>query len=498
MLANMPVTAFNQMRWAFQKEMDISSLYIITHRLAVLSRVEPVWSDCCVNSCMAYTGKYRYHTKCPVCSEKRFTASHQPRRMFCYLPFIPRLQKFFLNEEIIEELLYRYTYNNPDGVSIADVFDSEHYKNLCNQKVIVDGKELGHKYFSGKHDIAFAICLDGYLLYKRNRGGPSATPILLQIYNFRPEVRTHLEKEMSLGVIPGPKSPKLVETFLYHFEEERVRLAHGVKTFDCTSKDYFYLHAYCLFCLGDIIAIEKLLNIKGHNGKVPCRSCKIKATNNPGSSDKTYYVPLLKRDPSTIPSRNHGDWADISEQISHAHLKKDKEEIAKKSGIKGMPVLTRVNSLDYAKGLPWDFMHLLFENIVKNLVYLWMGRFKGLDAGKESYIIPPHIWKEIGKETTHAVKDIPSAFVRSLGNIDESPGSYTAEGWAFWFMYIAPIVLRGRFEKQKYYKHFTALANIMKTCIQFTITHAEINKMEKDIIKWVQDFERYLYFLCDH
>ena len=48
-------------------------------------------------------------------------------------------------------------------------------------------------------------------------------------------------------------------------------------------------------------------------------------------------------------------------------------------------------------------MHLLFENVVKNLVYMWMGKFKGLDAGREDYIIPQAIWKEIGQETVDAV-----------------------------------------------------------------------------------------------
>ena len=80
-------------------------------------------------------------------------------------------------------------------------------------------------------------------------------------------------------------------------------------------------------------------------------------------------------------------------------------------GIKPMPTLKHVGSIDYAQGVPWDFMHLLFENVVKNLVNLWMGKFKGLDAGKEDYIIPAAIWKVIGQETVDAMKDIPATFV---------------------------------------------------------------------------------------
>ena len=116
-------------------------------------------------------------------------------------------------------------------------------------------------------------------------------------------------------------------------------------------------------------------------------------------------------DPLDLPLRAHGDWADATTQLANATLVKDHNALAMELGIKGMPVLKCVGSLNYAHSVPWDFMHLLFENMVKNLIYMWMGKFKGLDARREDYIIPQAIWKEISNETVDAVKDIPSAFV---------------------------------------------------------------------------------------
>jgi hypothetical protein len=500
MISNMPRAAFNQMRYAFQHKLNIHSLYVITHRLAILSGVEPQWFDCCINSCIAYTGQYQDLDKCPDCSEGRLTlpAHGQPRRMFCYIPLIPRLQTYFANENTLMELQYRHKYK-PSNNTISDVFDSEHYQNLCKTRVTVDGQELPHKYFSGKHDIAFSTCLDSYLLHKRRRGGPSACPILIQIYNLPPEIRTHISRLICVGVIPGPKAPKRLVTFLHPFENECVLLAKGVTTFDCIEREHFQLHGYNIFPLGDIIAIEKFLNIKGHNGKTPCRSCEIKAINNSNSSDKTYYVPLTHPpklrawNPKKLPLRTHGSWAEVTTQISQTKLKKDREAIAMHYGIKGMPALQRVGSIDYARGAPWDFMHLLLENVVKNLVNLWMGKFKGLDTGTEDYIIPDHIWKDIGLETVAAIRNIPSAFVRSLGNIAEDQSNYTAEGWAFWFTFIAPILLQGRFQKSKYYTHFCNLVNIMKTCTKFSISHVEIDDLEEKIIQWVREFEQYVF-----
>ena len=41
-------------------------------------------------------------------------------------------------------------------------------------------------------------------------------------------------------------------------------------------------------------------------------------------------------------------------------------------------------------------MHLLWENVVKNLMQLWTGHYKGLDTGSEDYEIDPTIWEAIG------------------------------------------------------------------------------------------------------
>ena len=155
-----------------------------------------------------------------------------------------------------------------------------------------------------------------------------------------------------------------------------------------------------------------------------------------------------------------------------------------------MPALSlRVNSLDFACGIPWDFMHLLYENVVKNLVNLWKGKFKGLDDGAQDYIIPEHIWKQIVAETVAAVRDIPSAFIRSLGNIESDQSNYTAEGWAFWFMYLAPFLLKNRLNDHCF-RHMCQLVEVMKTCIQFTLQDAEIDRLEDQIVSWVQEYER--------
>jgi hypothetical protein len=158
-------------------------------------------------------------------------------------------------------------------------------------------------------------------------------------------------------------------------------------------------------------------------------------------------------------------------------------------GINGDPALHRVSSVDLAQCYPWDWMHLFLENIIPTLVKLWMGKFKGLNVGSGNYEIAEEVWAEIGWKTVDTVKDIPSAFVRSLPNIAIDRSYITAEGWGFWFMYLAPFLLQGRFSDAKYYHHLCDLVDIMKACLQFEITEQEVDELEEKIHAWVRLYE---------
>ncbi|KAJ7083126.1 hypothetical protein B0H15DRAFT_749862, partial [Mycena belliarum] len=164
LVSRMPRTAYNQMVYAFNHKMDLSSEWVMLHRIAILSCIEPVWYHCCIQSCAAFTGAFSDLAECPYCDEPRLSPTGKPRRMFCYLPLIPRLQGLFLNPKMIDRLLYRHNYTHVPG-SISDVFDGEHYRNLRKQNVVVDGKTLPHKYFSGQFDICLGVCTDSYLLF---------------------------------------------------------------------------------------------------------------------------------------------------------------------------------------------------------------------------------------------------------------------------------------------------------------------------------------------
>jgi hypothetical protein len=151
-----------------------------------------------------------------------------------------------------------------------------------------------------------------------------------------------------------------------------------------------------------------------------------------------------------------------------------------------------VPSLSFPSSFPYDFMHLIWENLVKNLVLHWRGEFKGFDDGAESYQLPKAIWEAVGEATATSGSTIPSAYGSRVPNV-ATKGSYcSAEMWSFWTLYLGPVLLRRRFQNQKYYKHFIRLVRLLNICLQFEITDDEIEEIRSGFIQWVQDYERYL------
>jgi len=171
---------------------------------------------------------------------------------------------------------------------IANVFDGTLYNKLRQEQAKVNGKDLPHKYFSDACDIALGLSLDGVAPFKSRK--QTAWPIILFNFNLPPEICTHLEHILCYEVIPGPKSVKDINSFLWPLYNKLVDLTKGIKTPDLQSHEFFQLHAYLLLAFGDIPAISKLMSMQGHNGYSPCRLCEIKGVKKPGS--KVHYVPL--------------------------------------------------------------------------------------------------------------------------------------------------------------------------------------------------------------
>lgn len=391
--------------------------------------------------------------------------------------------------------------------SINDIFDASHYRQLLTKKVSINGQEMPYHHFSDSRDIALGLSTDGFAPFRCRK--TTAWPLILYNYNLPPEIRFLKEFIMCLGVVPGPKKPKDFDSFLWLLVEELLELAAGVWAFDPLEAKLFVLWAYLIIIAGDIPAISMVMRIKGHNGYAPCRMCEITGVGVPHSRNRVLYVPLnrsnhpdvqssataiKKYQALQLPRRTHQVMMTQAREVQLAPTHAEAERLAKTYGIKGIPILSFLSSVSFPVSFPYDFMHLIWENVVKNLILLWTGEYKGVDTGRETYELDKRVWEAICDATAASGSMIPSAYGARPPNPSTERSMCTADSWSFWTQYIGPVLLHRKFSKAKYYKHFIKFVRMIRVCLQFELLAKDISDLRDGFASWVDEFEKCVLF----
>lgn len=492
-------STFNKLQYTFPRS-GLCNLRRARRRIECLSGFKPARYEACINSCINFNvPAYSDLDACPKCGQPRYAAGNKPRKPYIYNPIIPRLAGLAANHTTATQGQYRAREHvHRPGVT-TDIFDRQHYRSLCGQYVTIDGQRLGHRHFSDHRDVALGLSTDGFSPFKgRMLRKHSAWILLVYNYNLPPEERFKRRNIFCVAIIPGPQKPWDVDSFLYPLMEELLKLKIGIPAFDSLSQSMFLLRAYLIAVFGDIPAISMIMHMKGHNALLPCRFCNIEAIRN--GISKTLYVPHDRRnfpnstsyDPAALPARTHDEILSQAREIEAADTEAEAERLQKQYGIKGLPILASLSSLSFPASFPYGFMHEIFENLIPNLVSLWKGEFKELDISDSPFVLLPAVWERLGAACVDSGATIPSAFGARVPNIATEAYLFTAEMWCFFALHLAPILLRRKFQDQRYYRHYMELVKIINVCLQFEITDDDITKVREGVVKWVSDYERYV------
>src|SRR6267154_614298 len=483
---NLTTSTFHEMSYNFSNT-GMENLAKTRSHVRTLSRFEPVKLACCINSCICYTGPYAKLKECPKCGTSCLHESGRARRIFSYMPLIPRLHALMSNRTYATHLQYHaneHTKNRRPG-TITDISDGLHYHLLLGEHVVVGDQTYPHNYFSNDHDIALGFATNGFTPFKRQKH--TVWILLIFNYNLPPEERFQKDNILCAGIIPRPKKPWDADSFIYPLVCELLELAIGMSAYDALSRRLFSLHAYVITGFGDIPAVSMLMHMKGHNGVCPCRMCRILGIRIPDSRNKKLYVPLSRHNhpvptdvveycPEKLPLRSHNQFMVQVKAVESVPTEIQREELAKASGIKGIPFLSALGSLRFPQSFPYNFIHLVWENLILNLVLFWSGHYKGMDEG-QPYVLSPHIWELVGTTSAAATRTTPSLFGTSIPNPAKDCSSFMSSTWSVWSLFIAPTVLEGRFPEDRYYKHFCSLVGLLNlSAIQ--ISEEDINKIE--------------------
>ena len=68
-----------------------------------------------------------------------------------------------------------------------------------------------------------------------------------------------------------------------------------------------------------------------------------------------------------------------------------------------------------------------------------------------------------------------------------------AETYSIWMLYLAPVLLKGRFLNERYYNHFMKLIQLLTHCIDLEITQGQVDDLDQGFQDWVRDYELYIF-----
>ena len=485
----------------FQDELTILTSFTLQKRVLKLAGWKPECHDRCVNSCIAFTSAFRRLQSCPCCNEPRYNESGKASPYYT-IPLIPQLTSLYAGSGATRNAMNHTAQmlDSFDPSKIRDIHDASVVQELLGKRVVVNGQKMRHMFFGDKRDIPLGMMTDGFQCFKRaRRGKSSAWPVILINYGRPVTERMRIESIIPYALIPGPNQPKDFNSFLFPLKIELDTLASGIQAYDSIPNELFMLHAYLVVAIGDMQAVKHFACMKGPSAMRPCRVCMIKGI---WCRDRRkYYVPLRPPDkdppphrrgydPKSLPLRTETQILAQIQQLRDEPRVTYRDRLATEFGVNGESVLNSMPGFSRIMGYPHEYMHLLFENIVPMLICLWKGDYRDIDNSEQPYVISNENWETIGRLTEESNRSIPASFSRLIPNIDTDCNLFTAEAYAFWYMHMAPTLLQGRFKEARYYKHAMCLVKIIEKCIQFEITHEEIDILEYNIQIWVQKFEK--------
>jgi len=299
------------------------------------------------------------------------------------MPLIPHLHVLVSNRTYATCLQYRADEHAKTHMCTprmtTDIFDGLHYCSLLGERVVVRDQTLTHHYFSDHHDIALGFATNGFTPFKKRKH--TVWILLVFNYNLPPDERFQRDNILCVGIIPGPKKPWNADSFIHLLVQELLELAIGVPTYDALSSHRFALHAYLITAFGDIPAVSMIMHMKGHNSLCPCRMCEIQGICILNSRNRMLYVPLSHRNhpeltdvveyrPERLPLCSHNSFMAQANAVESTPTEVQREKLAKAYGIKGVPLLSALGSLRFPQSFPYNFMHLIWENVTDCLTYL--------------------------------------------------------------------------------------------------------------------------------
>ena len=323
--------------------------------------------------------------------------------------------------------------------SISTYFKREGFVELCQhwreRSRIIPTEWLGDVYdgkiwselsatgfFMSPYNLALQLNVDWFQPYIRVRD--SVGVLYLSIANLPRNLRYLQENVILVGIIPGPKEPKLnINSYLEPLVDELKEFWSGVQITLSSEKNI--TACICLICVScDIPAVRKVCGFLGHQARLGCSKCLCEFKHLPSGG-----LECLG---------NFGQW-------KLRTLDDHKNDCEKSLQCKSKTALEKFSSNCGARFSA--LLDITYFNPVRNHV---IDPMHNLLLGTAKHII--HVWAKVGLLSTHSFSTIekttslitcPYDVGRLPVKIGSSFSGFTADQWKLWTTVYSVIVLKG-------------------------------------------------------
>jgi hypothetical protein len=355
--------------------------------------------------------------ECDYCYDNRYDVTGRPLGKIKVMSIGDIVSKLLANPSTRQKLRYRHEREETPGV-IEDFFDGQVYQQYKN-----DGK------FDNPDDIAVALFTDGFVNEKR--GNRLFTMVHLIILNYNPEVRYQDNHHYQLAILPGPKKPVSINSFLLPIVAELNYLStygmvvknNGVEI--CRSK------VHLVIASGDIPAVNDISKVAPHTSKFGCRICTTEGVH-PDNHPYGMYFPNVAAPLRTLNEYKHGD---------------------PNRGIRELSLFSTLSTYTGSVFFGLDEMHMvgrgigklvydmLTVDITKTKKFFYKYPNGDFEVDAYSFYVPKSILLQVGTAIEETREFIPLSFDGSFQDVIRKTRGTRAVDWLDFLLFIVPTLI---------------------------------------------------------
>ncbi|XP_065892610.1 uncharacterized protein [Dysidea avara] len=343
----------------------------------------------------------------------------KPYKVFAYQPLKTAVSRLANRKGFIDLCeKWRTRVNAPDGV-MYDIYDGQLWKDFQ----VVDGDP----FLESKFSWSFSLNVDFFQPYSHTQY--SVGVIYLSLNNLPRSIRYKRENIIIVGIIPGPKEPKLtMNAYLMPLVQDLEEFWIGVNI-KCNNyiPNTLCIRAAVICCASDIPASRKLCGFVAHSATLGCSKClKPFPSEKIAGVKRTDYSGFEKE---TWQPRSLSVHVTKALEYLHADSEAERKRITKGFGVR-YSCLVELSYFDPIRFSVVDPMHNLYLGTAKHMMNIWV----------DNKILTKHhfdiIEEIVAKITTpHDVGRIPL-------KISSGFSGFTADQWRNWTTIFSPVALK--------------------------------------------------------